>query len=75
MGVEKVAREFAGKITFWGEISRQTILPHGTPEDVRNAARQMKALLCTGGGGLIGQSEINRDVPLENVEAFLKAWR
>jgi uroporphyrinogen decarboxylase len=74
MGVEKVANDFAGKITFWGEISRQTILPNGTKEEVLAAGKKMKALLFVNGGGLIGQSEINRDVPLENVRAFTKAW-
>lgn len=74
MGVEKVAEQFAGKITFWGEISRQTILPHGTPQDIRNAAQTMIRLLHVNGGGLIGQSEMNWDVPLENVEAFYQAW-
>ena len=74
MGVEKVAREFAGKITFWGEISRQNTLPHGTPEDVKQAARTMIQALHVNGGGLIGESEINRDVPLANVEAFYTAW-
>jgi uroporphyrinogen decarboxylase len=73
MGVEKVAEKYAGKLTFWGEISRQDILPLGSPEDIRNAAEKMK-ILYVSGGGLIGQSEINRDVPLENVEAFLNAW-
>lgn len=73
MGVEKVAEKYAGKITFWGEISRQTILPYGTVEDVYAAADTMKQqlFLC---GGLIGQSEINHDVPLANVEAVLTAW-
>lgn len=75
MGVEKVARAYAGKITFWGEISRQSILPNGTPQQVLEAADTMKRLLWVNGGGLIGQSEINRDVPLENVEAFFRAWR
>lgn len=74
MGVEKVAKEFAGKITFWGEISRQNTLPHGTPEDVKQAARTMIQALRVNGGGLIGESEINRDVPLANVEAFYTAW-
>jgi uroporphyrinogen decarboxylase len=74
MGVEKVAEKYAGKLTFWGEISRQNILPSGTPEEIRNAAEKMKKHLRVSGGGLIGQSEINRDVPLENVEAFLNAW-
>jgi uroporphyrinogen decarboxylase len=74
MGVEKVAEKFAGKITFWGEISRQNILPQGTPDDVYNAAQLMKKHLFVNGGGLIGESEINRDVPLENIEAALRSW-
>lgn len=74
MGVDKVAA-YAGKITFWGEISRQTTLPNGAPEDVINAAHEMRKKLSVNGGGLIGESEINRDVPLENVKAFFQAWR
>lgn len=73
MGVEKVAEKFAGKITFWGEISRQQTLPFGTPKDIYAAADSMKQhLFC--GGGLIGQSEVSGDVPLVNVEAVLTAW-
>lgn len=74
MGVEKVAEQFAGKITFWGEISRQNTLPNGTPEDVKASARKMMQLLRVNGGGLIGQSEMNRDAPLANVQAFYEAW-
>ncbi|AEE96534.1 uroporphyrinogen decarboxylase family protein [Mahella australiensis] len=74
MGVENVAERFAGKITFWGEISRQDILPHGTPEDIRKTAEKMKKYLFVNGGGLIGQSEVGKDVPLENIEAVLTCW-
>lgn len=74
MGVEKVAEAYAGKITFWGEISRQTTLPLGTPEDVQKCADTMKKHLFVNGGGLIGQSEVNRDVPFENIKAVLNAW-
>lgn len=75
MGVEKVAEAFAGRITFWGEISRQNTLPMGKPEDVLKAAELMKEKLFVNGGGLIGQSEINRDVPFENIQALLEAWK
>ena len=74
MGVEKVAEKFAGKITFWGEISRQQTLPEGTPEDVKAAAEKMKKYLFVNGGGLIGQSETGRDVPLENIKTVLTCW-
>lgn len=73
MGVEKVAEKYAGKITFWGEVSRQTTLPSGTPDDIRADVAVMKKNLYAN-GGLIGQSEINRDVPLANIEALLEAW-
>lgn len=73
MGIENVAEKFAGKITFWGEISRQNTLPNGTPTDIKVAAEKMKKYLFKG-GGLIGQSEVGKDVPLENVQAVLAAW-
>ncbi len=73
MGVEQVAEKFAGKITFWGEISRQQTLPFGTPQDVHAAAALMKQYLYRN-GGLIGQSEVGGDVSLENIEAVLTAW-
>lgn len=75
MGVEKVAEKYAGQITFWGEISRQDILPNGSVQDVENAAQMMMKKLWINGGGLIGQSEINKDVPLENIDAFYRAWK
>lgn len=74
MGVEKVAEKYAGKITFWGELSRQTILPNGTPQEIIASAEIMKKYLLVNGTGLIGQSEINKDVPFINIETFLKAW-
>ncbi len=74
MGVEEVAKKYAGKITFWGEISRQTTLPNGTTKDIMDAAKIMKEHLAVNGAGLIGQSEVNMDVPFENIEAFLNAW-
>ena len=73
MGVENVAEKYAGKITFWGEISRQTTLPKGTPEEIRACAKTMKELLYKN-GGLIGESEVNRDVPLENIKTVLETW-
>ncbi len=74
MGVEKVAASYAGKICFWGEISRQDTLPFGTPDDIRRCADTMKKYLYVNGGGLIGQSEVSRDTPLPNIEAVLNCW-
>jgi len=72
MGLENVA-PYVGRITFWGEISRQDTLPRGTPEDVRRCAEEMKRVLYRN-GGLIGQSEIGPDVPRENIQALIHSW-
>ncbi|NLC67647.1 MAG: hypothetical protein GX754_02435 [Clostridiaceae bacterium] len=40
MDIEKPEELYAGKITFWGEIDRQYILPFGTVEDVKKAVKR-----------------------------------
>lgn len=73
-GPEVLGERFRGRITFWGEISRQTTMPHGTPDDIHAAAARMKKYLATPAGGLIGQGEVDDLTPLENIEALLTVW-
>lgn len=74
MGLENIAEKFAGRITFWGEMDRQHLLPFGTPEEICRFAAIMKEKLFVKGGGLIGHSAAGVDVPLENIEAILTCW-
>jgi len=74
MDIEEIARRFRGKITFWGEIDRQRILPFGTPEDVRAAVRRVRRALDDGSGGVIAQCEWGLRDPFENVAAVFEAW-
>jgi uroporphyrinogen decarboxylase len=73
MGLDKVAAKCNGRITNWGEICRQNILPFGTPEDVQNAINQMKKHLWVN-GGLIGQFEAAHDQPLQNIKTGINGW-
>lgn len=73
MDIEKIAENYAGKITFWGELSRQQTMPFGTPEEIREKASYLVRMLHKN-GGLIGESEVGKDVPLANIEAVLCAW-
>ena len=72
MGLDTIA-PFAGQITFWGELDRQHLLPHGTPQDIRDAARRMYHA-CYRNGGLIGQCEFDHLTTLDNIEAALSCW-
>jgi hypothetical protein len=72
IGIEKL-QQFKGKITFWGEIDRQHILPFGRKEDVFNAVKSVKDLLWAD-GGCIAQCEFGPGATPSNVEAVFEAW-
>ena len=74
MDIEEIARRFRGRITFWGEIDRQWVLPFGTPADVVAAVQRVRAALDDGRGGVIAECEWGIDVPAENVAAVFEAW-
>ncbi len=72
MGMDKLA-PFKGKITFWGEIDRQWLLPFGTPEQIAAAVHQVKDTLYQN-GGVIAQCEFGAGAKPENVYAVYQAW-
>ena len=74
MDIEKLAQEFKGKITFWGEIDRQNLMPFGTVEEVKEGVRRVRRALDDGRGGLIAECEWGIDVGAQNVAAVYDAW-
>ncbi|MBI4559115.1 MAG: methyltransferase [Candidatus Hydrogenedentes bacterium] len=74
MDIEEIGRSFKGKITFWGEICRQRLLPFGTVDEVRAAVRRVRRALDEGKGGVIAQCEWGIRDPKENIEAVFETW-
>ena len=74
MDIEKLAEQHRGKITFWGEIDRQHVLPFGSPDEVCQAVRRVRKALDTGVGGVIAQCEWGVDNSRENIEAVFESW-
>lgn len=72
IGVENLA-PFKGKLTFWGEIDRQHLLPYGTPTDIHNAVKSVKDTLWQN-GGCIAQCEFGPGARPENVREVFAAW-
>jgi len=73
MDAETLRREFGGKITFLGGIDAQGILPHGSPQEVRDEVCRVRELL--GPHVIISPSHeaILPDVPPANVAALAEA--
>lgn len=74
MNIEEICKKYKGKITFWGEIDRQNILPFGTSDDVRKAVMRVRKVLDDGKGGVIAQCEWGKNNPILNIKAVFEAW-
>ena len=76
MDIARLKRDFGRKLTFWGGIGTQRVLPYGTPEEVKAEARRVRNLLSAGGGYIFSPSQdVQGDVPVENIVALLEAAR
>ena len=73
MDVAELGRRFAGRITFWGEIDRQHLLPYGTTSDIAAAVKQAKDALFRA-GGVIAQCEFGIGARPENVATVFETW-
>jgi uroporphyrinogen decarboxylase len=68
---------FGGKLAFYGGISTQTVLPHGSPAEITEAVEACVRDLATDGSGLLlaPSHRMMTDIPMANVEALLNAFR
>jgi uroporphyrinogen decarboxylase len=69
-------QSYGNRLAYYGGISTQTVLPHGSPEEVKNAVQACIRDLAPGGTGLIlaPSHRMMTDIPLENVDALLDAF-
>lgn len=75
MGAAGLKRDFGNRLALWGGgCDTQWVLPHASPEEVRQHVRQQLAILSPGGGFIFQQvHNILADVPVENVIAMFQA--
>ncbi|MEM1582275.1 MAG: uroporphyrinogen decarboxylase family protein [Candidatus Bathyarchaeia archaeon] len=67
----ELKEEFGNNLAFWGGIDVQTVLPFGTPDDVRQYVRERVRILGLGGGYILSPSHnLLKSFPLENILAM-----
>ncbi|MDH3252982.1 MAG: methyltransferase, partial [Ignavibacteria bacterium] len=74
MDMEDLASRFRGRITFWGEIDRQHVLPSSDPEVVREAVQRFVTLLHDPRGGTIAQFEFGPGIVPGNAFIVFEEW-
>ena len=72
IGIDKLA-QFKGKITFWGEIDRQHLLPYATQSEIEDAVKKVFNTLWDN-GGCIAQCEFGPGAMPENVYKVFETW-
>jgi len=74
MDIEALAAKYKGKVTFWGEIDRQHVLPFAAADEVRQAVMRVRRALDDGSGGIIAQCEWGKNNPKQNIEMVFETW-
>jgi len=72
IGIDELTA-FKGKITFWGEVDRQHLLPEGNPVQIHEAVRKVHENLWYN-GGCIAQCEFGPGAKPENVRQVFTSW-
>jgi hypothetical protein len=74
MDMADLAKRVKGKITFWGEIDRQHVLPSADTQVARNAVREVAQHLYDPAGGIIAQFELGPGANPANAFAIYDEW-
>jgi uroporphyrinogen decarboxylase len=71
---EDLKSQFGDRLSFWGAIDQQQLLPFGTPEEIEADVAAKIRVLGEGGGYMCSPAHIiQSDTSMENVEAFIAA--
>lgn len=74
--IKAIKESHGGKLSFWGGISTQRLLPFGSPEDVVKEAKEIMAVMGKGGGFIVAPTHsVPGDVPAENIDALIRLFQ
>jgi len=69
-------RQFGDRLSFFGGMSIQKVLPFGTPQQVRDEARRLVEHVGRGGGYILAPShDMPDDIPVENIVALVETMQ
>jgi uroporphyrinogen decarboxylase len=73
MEPELLKKKYGDRLTFWGAVDTQDLLPNGTTEDVKREVEHLINVLGEDGGYILGAvHNIQPGIPIANVVAMYK---
>lgn len=74
--LEQVKKDYGTRLSFWGGISTQKLLPFAEPEEVRETILKTARIMGEGGGYILAPTHaVPGDVPEENIEMMAEVFR
>jgi uroporphyrinogen decarboxylase len=76
MEPDRLKRDFGDKMTFWGGVDTQHLMPHGTEGEIEAEVARLLSILDRDGGYIFAPAHcLQDDVPAENIVALYRAAR
>jgi len=74
--IKAIKKEFGDRLSFWGGISTQRLLPFATPEEVKAKTIEIMKVIGENGGYIAAPTHsVPGDVPAENILAMLEVFQ
>ena len=68
-------RQFGDHITFWGGLGSQSVIPFGTPQEIRNEVRRLGTQMSAGGGYILAPAKaLQPETPTANAVAVVESF-
>ncbi len=74
LGLNRLGREFGGRLAFHLDLDGQQLMPNAAPEQVERHVHSLVSTLGSFSGGLILDAWVMPDVPWENIVAMFTAF-
>lgn len=74
--IRQIKKQYQGRLSFWGGISTQRLLPFAEPDEVRRETARIIGIMGAGGGFIAAPTHsVPPDVPAENVLAMMEVFQ
>ena len=75
MNPYELKKKWGDKITFWGCLGSQSIIPFGTPEELKAEVRRLRSEMIVGGGYILAPAKpLQIETPIENAVALVEVF-
>ncbi|WP_197041644.1 uroporphyrinogen decarboxylase family protein [Robinsoniella sp. KNHs210] len=72
----KIKKKTGGRLTFWGGISTQTLLPFAEPQEVKDVIIRTAGIMKGNGGYILAPTHaVPGDVPVENIQIMAEIFK